>query len=160
MKTERPSVYIETSVVSYLVSRPSRDPVIRGHQIVTREWWTTKLPEVRALISAAVALEASRGNADEAMKRKAVLDPLEVLEGGSHIEELAAAYLSRRLIPESSAYDAIHLAYASHHAVDYLLTWNCRHLASAAVRRRVAAINAELGCATPTLCTPEELMEF
>lgn len=156
----RPSVYVETSVVSYLVARPSRNPVIRGHQLTTAEWWAEVLPAVRVLASPAVIIEASRGDEEEARKRLAALASVEILRGGPEVEALAAVYLSRRLIPESSAYDALHLAYATHHGVDFLLTWNCRHLASAAVRRRVAALNAELGCMTPTLCTPEELMEL
>lgn len=158
--TAKPSVYIETSVVSYLVARPSRDPVVKGHQVVTREWWDTRLPLIRGLASPAVVAEASRGDAREVRKRLGVLADLDLLAGGPEIEALAGVYVARRLIPESSPLDALHLAYASFHRVDYLLTWNCRHLASAVVRSRVAAINREQGRATPTICTPEELMEF
>jgi hypothetical protein len=155
-----PTVYVETSVVSYLVAGLSSDPVVRGHQVTTLEWWERQLPLVRGLISPAVMAEAARGNPVEAAKRVSMLARLEALSGGPEVEALAAIYPSRRLIPESSAYDALHLAYACFHAVDFLLTWNCRHLASAVTRKRFSAINAELGRATPVLCTPEELMEL
>lgn len=155
-----PTVYIETSVVSYLVARPSRDVVVAGHQVITVEWWETRLPRLRACVSDFVMEEARKGNPEMAQARLQVLSGLSLLAAGPEAERLAAIYVQKGLIPGSEPGDAAHLAIATAHGMDYLVTWNCRHLASAAVRRRVSEINAREGHGSPIICTPEELMEF
>jgi hypothetical protein len=154
----RPSVYIETTVVSYLAARLSRDAVVRNHQEITLEWWRTRRPRVRPVISEAVLAEAARGDREQAGKRLAIVENLDRLPITTEVQRIARAYVRLRMIPESVDYDALHLAIASIHAVDYLLTWNCRHLAAATVRRQIAEFNTSEGLATPLICTPEELM--
>lgn len=155
-----PTVYVETSVVSYLVARPSRDVVVAGHQVITVEWWETRLPRLRGCVSDFVIEEARKGNAEMARARLDALVHLPLLPATSEAERLAEIYVREGLIPLGEPGDAAHLAVATAHGVDYLVTWNCRHLASAVVRRKVAAINTREGHGVPVICTPEELMEF
>ncbi|MCC6580705.1 MAG: type II toxin-antitoxin system VapC family toxin [Phycisphaeraceae bacterium] len=155
----RPSVYIETSIVSYLTARPSRDLIVAGHQQMTMEWWQEVLPGMDAFVSAAVILEIGQGDSLLAAKRWSAIEKMPVLEITPTIEALAEEYLDKIQIPQTARADAVHLAMAVGHGMDYLLTWNCRHIASARVRRIVADINTHRGIATPMICTPEELME-
>ena len=155
----KPSVYIETSVVSYLTSRPSRDLVVAGHQQITREWWERILPIIRPVISEFVIDESSMGDSGSAALRLGSIDGFKVLEVNSEIETLAEKYFSAINIPERSRIDASHLAVAAWHGVDYVLSWNCKHIASARVQRILEDLNRELAIITPTVCTPEELME-
>ena len=155
-----PSVYIETTIVSYLVAKPARDVVVLGHQAVTRDWWDSRLARVRGFVSQFVLDEAGKGDSEQAALRLSTLEKFPLLPTTPEAERLAASYLSRGLIPASEPMDALHLAMASAHGIDYLLTWNCRHLASASVRKRLGGINSSLGFPLPVLCTPEELMEF
>ncbi len=154
-----PAVYIETSIVSYLTARPSRDVVTLGHQSLTLEWWEAVLPKVRPVTSRITLMEAGKGNPEAASRRLAALEPIMILSVSLEAESLARTYLEEKLIPEQAELDALHLALASAHGVDYLLTWNCRHLAAAVVRRRLASINTREGFPIPVICTPEELME-
>jgi len=154
-----PSVYIETSIVSYLAARPSRDVVVLGHQAITVEWWQTCLSRVRPFVSDFVLTEAAKGDAEAARRRVEALKGIPLLSTSQQVELLARTYIREKLVPESEPVDALHLALASANDIDYLLTWNCRHIAAATVRRRIAAINVREGCSVPILCTPEELMD-
>jgi predicted nucleic acid-binding protein len=156
----RPTVYIETSVFSYLAARPSRDVIAHAHQMLTVEWWDRSLPRVEAFASAIVLEEASRGDPEAAVRRIRLIEQMDFLPTPPEVEALARTYIDANLIPESQLYDALHLAIASVHAIDYLLTWNCKHIAAATVRRGLAAINIREGFGIPVLCTPEELLEF
>jgi len=160
MPDRRPSVYIETSVISYRVARPATDVIVYAHQLLTNQWWERALPHVQPFVSRYVWTEAGRGDAAMAAKRLALLDPPCVLPTTPEAEELARMYLAERLAPINEVNDALHLSLASVHGIDYLLTWNCRHIAAAEIRRRVAIINTREGNRVPILCTPEELMEF
>jgi predicted nucleic acid-binding protein len=155
----RPSVYIESSVVSYLTARPSRDVVALAHQKITRLWWKKCLPQYDVYISEVVLEEVRRGDPEAAVDRaKAVLDfPLLPIIPG--VEALAAVYARELQYPEHSLRDALHIALASVHGVDYLVTWNCTHIANAHVRPRLAAINTNEGVPIPVICTPEELLD-
>jgi len=152
-------VYIETSIVSYLTAKQSRDVIAVAHQQLTLEWWEKVCPQVECVISAFVTQEASRGDPKAAQKRLEVLSQLRVLELNDEISTLASKYFTALQIPESSKIDASHLAVAVWHKTDYMLTWNCRHIANGRVRKMIEDINLELGLKTPVICTPEELME-
>ena len=104
--------------------------------------------------------EAGRGDPDLARRRLPALAALPVLPTTPAVEALASKYMSEGLVPVSEPLDALHLSSASVHGIEYLLTWNCRHLAAASVRRRLTAINERAGHPVPIVCTPEELMEF
>lgn len=153
-----PVLYLETTVVSYVVARPSRDVVVLAHQEITRQWWTARREAFSIYVSPVVLEEAALGDAEQARERLQLLDPYPVLSASDHVEQIAAAYLRELRLPERALRDAAHLAFACTYAVDYLLTWNCAHIANAEVRRQLARVNDRLGLVTPVICTPEELL--
>jgi hypothetical protein len=155
----KPTVYIETTVISYLTARPSRDLIVAGHQQLTLEWWEQARPQVECFISPFVIQEVSRGDAEQVQKRLATISGLPVLAVNEAIEELARRYFAAINIPEKARIDAFHLAMAAWHKMDYLLSWNCKHIASGRVQKILQELNAHLRVHTPVLCTPEELME-
>ena len=154
-----PSVYIETSIVSYLTARPSRDLIVAAQQAMTREWWRDAPERFVLVASELVFTEAAAGDADTARAR---LTALEVVTRLDTIEDAAA--LTRRLLelgafPREAAADAAHVGIAAANSVDYLLTWNLRHIANAAVRSRIERACRKAGYEPPVICTPNELME-
>lgn len=154
----KPSLYIETTVPSYYVSRDSRDVVILAHQQITRAWWRTRLGDFRTFISPVVLEEARAGDPEQAHLRLEVLDAFEVLEANERVESLAVRYVAELNIPDGAIRDAAHLAFACVYELDFLVTWNCTHIANGQVIRRLARLNALAGISTPTICTPEELL--
>src|SRR6266404_5919253 len=133
-------VYIETTVVSYLTARPNRDVVIAGHQQVTHEWWDTRRANYELCVSELVLDEAGAGDAQAAQERLLVLQPMLVIETTTEALELAKELLRGGALPAKAADDALHIAVAATKAVPYLLTWNCRHLANAAIRPVIEAV--------------------
>lgn len=154
----KPTLYLETSIPSYLTARESRDIVVAAHQQITREWWEVGVRHYRVFISEAVLRELMRGDPDAAKRRLAVVENIDVIEPSADVEALAAAYMQDLEIPKAAAMDALHLAFASIAGLDYLVTWNCRHLARPSVKKRLPAINAAFGYNFPVVCTPEELL--
>lgn len=152
------SVYIETSVVSYLVARPSREPVTAWRQQLTGEWWAAQRGLFACVISQEVIAEALEGDAEMAAKRMTALQDLPLVTGGPEGAQLAAELLAQGLFPANARADAHHLAVAICTEVDYLLTWNYRHLANAQVLRRLEIFLGGRGLPLPRVCTPEELM--
>jgi predicted nucleic acid-binding protein len=156
----KPTVYIETSVISYLTARPSRDLVVAAHQQLTIDWWDLAMPQLDGYISPIVLDEISKGDSKAAAKRLAVVDQFEVLELIPEIQILADLYFNAIDLPEKARADAYHLAIAVQHGMDYLVTWNCVHIAGARVKRILEVINDRRNFQTPIFCTPEELMEI
>ena len=154
-----PSVYIETSIISYLTSKPSRDLIIAAHQQTTSEWWAKVRPNVECYVSPFVIDEASRGDDEYARKRLEAITDFSALEVNEEIENLAQKYFLALDIPDKAKIDAFHLAIAAWHQMDYVLSWNCKHIASARVQKMLQNANARLGIYIPIVCTPEELME-
>lgn len=152
------SVYLETSFVSYLVARPSRDLLVAAHQQVTQEWWTNRRGEFDCSVSQVVIDEASAGDPGEVQKRLAIIGSLTALEITEEAEALTQAIMAAGMLPPHAVRDAAHVAVAAVHAIDYLLTWNCKHLANAQIVRRIAVVCQKLGHRVPIICTPEELM--
>jgi PIN domain len=152
-------VYVETTVVSYLTAWPSRDVVMAGHQQITHEWWNARRNDYELCISQLVIGEASAGDSQAAEKRLAVLHAMTVLETTSAALDLAKELLQTGALPVKAADDAVHIAVAAVHAVPYLLTWNCRHLANATMRPLIEAACTAKGFKAPIICTPEELLE-
>lgn len=152
-------VYIETTVVSYLTARPSRDVVMAGHQQITHEWWDTRRQSYELCVSQLVLDEARAGDAVAAQERLVVLQPMLVLETTAESLELAKELLQAGALPAKAADDALHIAIAVTKAVPYLLTWNCRHLANAVMRPVIEAVCKAKGFKAPIICTPEELLE-
>jgi len=152
-------VYVETTVISYLASRPSRDVVVAGRQQVTQAWWETRRPAFDLVVSQVVLDEAGAGDPEAAQRRRALIAGLPLLDITSAVETLAATLIQEVPLPPQAGADAVHIAVAACHGVEFLLTWNVAHIANAALRRRVEAVCRRHGYAAPILCTPDELME-
>ncbi len=155
----KPTVYIETTIISYLTAHPSRDLIVAGHQQLTHEWWRKVRPKVQCLFSPYVIDEARQGDPQAAQKRLEAIGELPILAVNEGIRDLALKYLVAAKFPEKARLDAFHLAFPAWYKIDYLLTWNCKHIANGNVRKIVEAINSQLNIRTPVICTPEELME-
>ncbi len=153
------SVYIETSVISYLTVKPSRDLIVAAHQQITSDWWETALPHYDAFISPIVLEEISRGDANAVQSRLEKVSAFPVLEILPEVRNLADAYFSALEIPEKARADSYHLAIASWHGIDFLVSWNCTHIVNGRIKMMIEEINARQGIRTPIICTPEELME-
>jgi hypothetical protein len=152
------SVYIETTVISYLVSRPSRDILIAAHQQVTSDWWENRREKFECFISQVVIDEIQAGDPQVAKKRLREVKKFKILEATVEAEHLTREIISAGVIPVKAVGDAAHIAVAAVNEMDYLLTWNCRHLANAQLIRRVSVICNMKGFNMPVICTPEELM--
>jgi len=155
----KPTVYVETSVVSYYTARPSRDIWLLERQEITRRWWASAPDRFRLVASEMVVLEIGLGDSSAARKRLDAIRELPVLAQTERCDEVGKWYLKELPLPDDAARDAIHLAIASVYGVDYLLTWNCAHLANASLRRKLAEVNERLVLPTPIILTPKELME-
>jgi hypothetical protein len=156
----KPTVYIETTVISYYVGQPSRDLVVAAHQRITYDWWREVLPRCTPYVSPVVFTEIERGDPAASRRRIEAVDGMSLLGVTDEVADLAERYFKRVDIPESARPDSYHLALAAWHGMDFLVTWNCRHIAGARVRWIVGQVNAERGIRTPQICTPEELMEI
>ncbi len=154
----KPRLYIETTIPSYLAARPH--PLIRiaANQQTTREWWDTKRNEFDLFISDFVFDEAAAGDEVFAQKRLAVISDIPSLEVTEEVDELAARFLEKGLIPPNAELDAFHVAIAAVHTMDFLLTWNCTHINNVSIIRRIERICAENGFSCPVICSPEELL--
>ncbi len=152
------SVYIETSVLSYLVARPSREPVTAWRQQLTNEWWMERRGLFACVISQEVIAEALEGEASMVAKRMEALRGLPLIASSAESAKLAADLLVNGIFAANARADANHLAVATCAAVDYLLTWNYRHLANAQVLHRLETFLGGRSMHLPRVCTPEELM--
>ena len=152
------TVYIETTIISLLVAERSRDLATAGQQEITRKWWRLRRPLFQCVTSDETLREVARGDSEQARRRLAALAESPVLPIATETQDLAAEFLRTGCLPPSAQSDAVHLAVATRAEVDYLLTWNCRHLANAQILRRLEREARRFGWALPTVCTPLELM--
>ena len=153
------TVYLETTIPSYLAARPSRDLVTAAHQQLTLEWWQSRRSSFQLYASELVLQEVTSGDAELARRRLEYLAGIPSLAITPPAQSLASALLVAGLLPAKAAADALHIGIAAVHGIDYILTWNIRHLANATMRRRIEEAGRAAGWAVPVLCTPEELME-
>ena len=154
----KPKVYIETTIPSYLAARPSRDLLTAAHQQLTHDWWESRGPAFGLYVSEPVLEEAAAGDAVVAKKRLEFLAGIPVLALTGGILELAENLVTEGAIPRKAAGDALHIAIATAYACEYLLTWNCRHIANAEILRKARLVVSRQGYELPGICTPEELM--
>jgi predicted nucleic acid-binding protein len=152
------AVYIETSILGYLTARPSRDLVVAANIEITREWWELRRNAFILYTSEAVLDEVMRGDPEIAAQRLEILRDFPLLALNQAVQGLATQFLARSNLPPKAEVDAIHIAAATVHGMDYLLTWNCRHIANAQIQGKLAAISLDCGYVLPVLCTPNELM--
>jgi hypothetical protein len=154
------SVYLETTIPSYLASRPSRDLVVAAHQQITQDWWWRARQRFDLYISEAVLEEIRTGDAEAASRRLESVHGLPVLALTPDVRSLARVYSTKLRIPERARADIVHIACAVSYGIDYLLTWNCKHIANGYVIQQLLELNRELQRATPVLVTPEELLDL
>ena len=154
----KPKVYLETTIPSLLTAWPSRDVLIAGQQQATRDWWNERRRRYELFVSVLVMKEAQRGDATAVADRIRALQRCRVLPFPTEAEDLTRALLASRLIPAKAEADAAHIATAAVHGMDFLLTWNCRHIANAAIVEKLRLICEEEGFPAPVICTPHELM--
>ena len=151
-------VYLETTIVSYLVASSTHDIIQSAHQQVTREWWTRRA-RFDLFVSRPVLTEAGRGDATAAARRLETLTGIPVLSVSRGVTPLANTLLRSGALPTKARLDAVHVAIAAVNGMDYLLTWNLRHLANAVIRGKIEEACRKAGIRPPIICTPEELME-
>jgi hypothetical protein len=154
----KPTAYLETTIVSYLTAWPSRDLVMAANQETTREWWKSRKDEFDLYISQPVIEESSAGDPDAAARRGEVLRQIPRLTISPEVEDLATLLIADVPLPATAQTDALHIATAAVNAMNYLLTWNCAHIANAELRPRIEAVCRAAGYEPPVICTPLELV--
>lgn len=153
-----PTVYVETTILSYLTARPTANVVASARQQVTEAWWATRRDAFTLFVSELVLEEAAQGDPDAAERRLAVSRPLPLVNVTEHALALAPDLQVLARLPARAGADALHIALAAVHGIEYLLTWNLRHIANAEFRPRLEAACRARGYRPPVLCTPDELM--
>ena len=151
-------IYLETSFISYFTVRLSRDLITAAHQQITHEWWETRSRKYELYISQLIIDEASKGDSEASQKRVEFLSKIPILKLNEEVYQLAQDFISRKIIPSKYIDDAFHISFATIHGMDYLLTWNCKHIANAEMRNKIEEICRTNGYINPIICTPEELM--
>jgi len=153
----KPTVYIETTIPSFLTGRPSDNLVVAGKQEVTRQWWEKRKEKYDLFVSQLVIDEALKGDRDAAGRRMDAIEGIASLEIDDEVVRVTEKIMEAGVIPKKSATDAAHIAVASRYGVDYLMTWNCAHIANAEILGRMSFLVAEAGYYLPIICTPDEL---
>ncbi len=152
------TVYIETSIVSYLRQRPSAQVVMAARQLLTHEWWNNERSKYELVVSQYVIDEASAGEPTLAAERLESLDGIPLLPLESEIAQIADEIMNRAILPPKARTDALHIAIVAHQRIQYLLTWNCRHIANATILPRIHKLLNDLSIPIPIICTPEEMI--
>lgn len=152
------TVYIETSIVSYLRQRPSSQVVMAARQLLTHQWWDDERGNYELVTSQYVIDEASAGDPVLAAERLQTLQGIPLLPLDRQIGIIANEIMSRAILPQKASIDALHIAIVAHHRIQYLLTWNCKHIANARILPRIHDVLTDLGYPIPIICTPEEMV--
>jgi predicted nucleic acid-binding protein len=150
-------IYVETSVISYLTARPSKTIIGAAHQQLTLAWWE-KSAQYVLMVSEVVIRECGAGDSESAKKRLDVVRNLPLLLITDQAIKIAEALINEIIVPLKAIEDALHIAIATAHGMDYLVTWNCRHIANPEIQRGIASYLENIGTALPFICTPEELL--
>lgn len=153
----KPKVYIETSVISYLTARASRDVVVAARQAITREWWEEHRERFDVFISELVEEELAQDDPVAEALRAEKVEGIESMHISEEAEYLAEKLISTGTVPVGSEEDALHIATAAAHGMDYLLTWNFKHINNAEMKAAIIAVVESCGFNCPALCSPEEL---
>jgi hypothetical protein len=156
----KPSLYIETTIIGYLTSRVSRLLVAAANQQITRDWWDDHRNDFDLFVSSFVADECAAGDREGAAERLERIKGIPYLDVTDDVMRLAEALLAKVPLPEKAKFDALHVAVAAVNGIQYLLTWNCRHIANASLRPRIEAVCRDAGYEPPCICTPQEITEM
>lgn len=151
------TVYLESTIIGYAASKPSRDLVVAARQQITRDWLAGAAEGYQLFVSQPVIREASAGDDEAARERLDLIEGIPRLAVTDDAGELAAKLVNRGAVPTKAAEDALHIALAAVHGVEFLLTWNVRHIANATMRQAIEQVCRESGYEPPVICTPEEL---
>jgi predicted nucleic acid-binding protein len=154
------SVYLETTVPSYLAAMASRDLIIAAHQKITHDWWQTANERFDLYISEAVLAELREGDQEAVKKRSQIIEHIPVLAVNEDIRTLTFHYLKNLGLSGKAQADIPHFAFAVSYEMDYLVTWNCSHIANGQIIKRLADVNTVIKRPTPIIVTPEELIEL
>lgn len=152
------TVYVETSIISYLRQKPSTQVVLAARQLLTHQWWNDERTNYQLVASQFVIDEASAGNPTLAAERLQLLAGIPLLPLDAAIADIADEIMSRAILPEKARTDALHIAAVAHHRIQYLVTWNCRHIANARILPRIHNVLNDLLLPVPVICTPEEMV--
>jgi hypothetical protein len=152
------TVYIETSILGYLTARSTKNLILAANIELTKDWWECRRSDFTLFTSEAVLEEVALGDPIIATQRLEILRDFSLLTLDQAVQRLAGQFLSRSNLPSKARVDAIHIAAATVHGMDYLLTWNCKHIANAQIQGKLAEISIDFGYVLPILCTPNELM--
>lgn len=152
-------VYLETTIPSYLAADPSADRIVATRQYMTHRWWLECRQDYSLFISQVVLDELGKGDARIAQRRLEIVRDARFLASSDRIDELATELLAHLSFPNESVADAVHIAVAAVNGLDYLLTWNFRHLANPIRRAQIQSFVADVGLIPPLIATPEELLE-
>jgi hypothetical protein len=155
----KPSVYIESTVISFYANRRSKDLIVAAYQKISVDWWEKELPTYQPYVSQFVIEEISRGDSRAAKNRMNAIKDFPLLDLPDEVFDLAKRYLKTVQIPRRSQLDAFHIAAAVVNRMDYILSWNFHHIANVFVKEKIQKINHEIGVDTPVICTPEELVK-
>ncbi|MBI5386602.1 MAG: type II toxin-antitoxin system VapC family toxin [Verrucomicrobia bacterium] len=154
----RARLYLETTIPSYYVARPSKNAITAARQKVTHHWWAKRLRDFEVFISDVVIDEVALGEPAMAKRRLELLKPFPRLAATSESEALTETLLTSGVLPAKASRDAAHIAVSAAHAMHFLLTWNCRHIANAELLRKEEEVCRNHGFQCPVVCTPDELM--
>ncbi|QJB44058.1 type II toxin-antitoxin system VapC family toxin [Dolichospermum flos-aquae] len=152
------SLYLDTSIIGYLTIRPSTNLITASNSVITQNWWDTRRENFTLYISEVVLEELARGDQEIVTKRLDLISELPLLALNEAVEELAQQFLTKSNLPPKASDDALHIALATVYKVDYLLTWNCKHIANAQIQKKLSQVSIQSGYELPTICTPYELM--
>lgn len=150
---------METSVIGHLAAWPQRDVIVLAHQMATQKWWETAFDRFELFVSEVVARECAAGDVEAARQRTEILAKMMVLNTTPKAEALMVNLMRGHAVPETEPEDALHVALAAIHRIQFLATWNCRHIANAANRAAIERVCRLAGFEAPVICTPEELLE-
>ena len=153
------TIYVETTVVGSLAGRMHPDSLIAARQTATRTWWISASQKYRLLISELVIDECSAGDPTAAAERLAVIEGIDLLDASEEVENLADALVAHQAVPRSQPRDAFHIAIAAVHGIQYIVTWNFKHILNPTLQNRIAAVCRDCGFEPPVICTPEQLLE-
>ena len=153
------TVYIETTIPSYLAARASGDLIVAAHQKITQDWWKTAQERFNLYVSEAVLAELRAGDPEATKRRLDIIEHLPILAVNEDVRTLTAHYLKNLGLSGKSQADIPHFAFAVSYQMDYLVTWNCSHIANGEMIKRLITVNTVIKRPTPVIVTPEEILE-
>jgi predicted nucleic acid-binding protein len=154
----KPTLYMETSVVSYLAARNSREPILAGQQASTHRWWKDRRRFYEVFISKLVWQEASRGDKSARERRLKFIKPFRWLQVTSQVMKLTHTLVATKAVPANAADDAIHIALGAVYGMNFLLTWNFTHINNPATEEEIRGACKRSGFHCPVICTPDQLL--